>query len=168
MAEELLAGHRAFTQVMTHRLTSARLIRSLWQRDRKAAIQHVQQLNDVSISVDFTRQIMRRERELTLELCVALLPVIRHIFSAPLDNYLLVALEATSLTWHAFGDVINKTLATKSHVVDLSLEERKDRCRIARHLLSEIRLEVLTLRDRRDDVGQRSRLLWKELPDDDP
>lgn len=154
----------------------------------QGALQHVQQLNDVGVSVDFVKQtvvsllcwntdgrktdelfnmqgthtchifvhsevnllkffngngcfscwssnmhspwmcihshLQRKERDLTLDLSIAVLPVIRHIFASPLEPYLAVALEATSTVWHAFGELMLKTLATKSYVVDVMLEER--------------------------------------------
>eukprot|EP00668_Euglena_longa_P002184 GGOE01002528.1.p1 GENE.GGOE01002528.1~~GGOE01002528.1.p1 ORF type:complete len:628 (+),score=97.90 GGOE01002528.1:81-1964(+) len=164
--ERLLGAHQSFYQVLTHRLANMKLLRSMWMQDRRGALQHVQQLNDISISVDFIKQAVRKERDLTLDLSIAVLPVIRHVFASPLEPYLIAALEATSTVWHAFGELILKTLATKSYVVDVMLEERKDKCRIAMSILGEIRLEVQMLKDRKDDVGQRSRLLWKELPDE--
>eukprot|EP00667_Euglena_gracilis_P004209 EG_transcript_4234 len=164
--ERLLGAHQSFSQVLNHRLANMKLLRSMWLQDRRGALQHVQQLNDVGVSVDFVKQTVRKERDLTLDLSIAVLPVIRHIFASPLEPYLAVALEATSTVWHAFGELMLKTLATKSYVVDVMLEERKDKCRIAMSILGEIRLEVQMLKDRKDDVGQRSRLLWKELPDD--
>lgn len=166
LMEKILNGHHTLCQVLTQRLTNVKVLRSLWAHDKRGAIQHVQQLNDPSMSVEFVKQAIRKERDLSLDLCVGVLPVVRHIFSSSFESHLVIALEATSTIWYAFGDTILTTLTARSHVVDVNLEDRKNKCRIAKSLLAEIRLEVHLLKDRKDDVGQRSRLLWKELPSD--
>jgi len=153
LGDQILSGHHAMCQMLTQRLTNIRVLRSLWMQDRRGAIQHVQQLNDTSISVDFIKQAVKKEKDLTLDLCVGVLPVVRHILTSSYESHLIVGLEATATIWHAFGDLITKTLATKSHVVDVSLEDRKDKCRIAKNLFGEIRLEIQMLKDRHDDVG---------------
>eukprot|EP00906_Rhabdomonas_costata_P001586 RCo002605 len=167
LIEEVLADHDGMCQMLSQRVTNLKVVKSLWQNDRRGAIAHVQNLRDTAVSVDFLKQVVKtRERELTIDLCVGLLPTVEHVLHSTFESHLVVALEAVSALWHAFGDFIGKTLAARTHVVDVVLEERKDKCRIAKNLFGEIRHVLETLKERKDDVGYRSRILWKELPFD--
>eukprot|EP00996_Jenningsia_fusiforme_P006407 NODE_775_length_1911_cov_70.657358_g717_i0.p1 GENE.NODE_775_length_1911_cov_70.657358_g717_i0~~NODE_775_length_1911_cov_70.657358_g717_i0.p1 ORF type:complete len:580 (+),score=83.18 NODE_775_length_1911_cov_70.657358_g717_i0:100-1839(+) len=165
LVDDILSDHQGMTQMLSQRLTNLKVLKSLWQQDKKGALLHVLQLNDSSISVDFLKQIVKsRDRDLNLDLCVGILPVTRQVLHAVFEPYLNVGLEAVATLWHAFGDLIGKTLAQKSAVVDVTLEERKDKCRIARDLFADVQVLIAPLQERRDDVGHRSRILWKELP----
>jgi hypothetical protein len=165
--DEVLSDHHGMCQMLAQRLTNIKVLKSLWQQDRKGAVAHVQQLNDPAVSVDFLKQVIKvKDRDLTIDICVGVLPTIKHVLYSTFESHLVVALEGVSTLWHAFGDLVIKTLAAKTHVVDVCLEERKDKCRIANHLFGELRQIIESLKDRKDDVGQRSRILWKELPSD--
>eukprot|EP01006_Ploeotia_vitrea_P050722 TRINITY_DN67490_c11_g1_i1.p1 TRINITY_DN67490_c11_g1~~TRINITY_DN67490_c11_g1_i1.p1 ORF type:complete len:701 (-),score=25.99 TRINITY_DN67490_c11_g1_i1:1322-3361(-) len=167
LVAEILEDHEAMTKVLQQRLTHVKVLKSLWGQDKKGAIFRVNQLRDNGISVDFLRQVMKsKEKELTLDMCVSLLPIIRETLNSNYETYLSTALDCSLTLWRAFGDLINKTLSQRSHAVDLSLEERKDKCRIARSLFAEVRQTVDLLKDRKDECGNKSRLLYKELPHD--
>lgn len=165
--EEVLGDHGGMCQMLSQRVTNIKVIKSLWQHDRRGAVAHVQNLRDTAVAVDFLKQIVKvREHDLTIDLCVGVLPTIEYVLHSTFESHLVVALEGISTLWHAFGDFIVKTLGARSHVVDVNLEERKDKCRIAKNLFGEIRQVLETLKERKDDVGCRSKILWKELPFD--
>lgn len=167
LAESLLADHSGMQQMLTQRLGNIQVLKSLWFSDKRGAVQHVQHLNDSSISVDFLKLVQKtREREMNLDLALGILPVVSHVLRSTYETHLVTGLEAASTLWHAFGDLVTKTLNSKSNVVDVSLEERKDKCRIAKNLFGEVRHVVGGLKDRKDDVGNRSKLLWRDLPAD--
>eukprot|EP01006_Ploeotia_vitrea_P025298 TRINITY_DN58176_c0_g1_i1.p1 TRINITY_DN58176_c0_g1~~TRINITY_DN58176_c0_g1_i1.p1 ORF type:complete len:710 (-),score=58.36 TRINITY_DN58176_c0_g1_i1:45-2174(-) len=163
--EEILTTSEELKRVMRERLMHIKLLKALWAQDKKGAIFRVNQLNDRGVAVDFLRQAMKsKQKELTLDMCVSLLYIVRPILGSQYESYLQTALDCALTLWRAFGDLVNKTLAVHAVGLDLSLEERKDKCRTIKLLFGEVRQMVELLKSRKDEIGNKSRLLYRELP----
>lgn len=167
LVEDVLSDHDGMRNLLQQRLTQLRVLKKIWTTDKKGAILRVNQLNDMGIAVDFLRQVMRsKEKELTLDMCVSLLPIVRQVLGTNFEVYLITAIDCGITLWRAFGDLIKKTLAIQHNQIDLSLEERRDKCRIIKSLFGEVKVVVQPLKNRNDEVGNKAKILYKELPED--
>ena len=110
-------------------------------------LQHVERLDDQSVSVDLLRSGIVRSGRLDLEAALVLLPILGGILFSTYEEHALVAIDALAELLRIFGQLIKNTRAAAQDMlgVDLSAEARLQRCQAAfEHFASSVpRLQAL-------------------------
>lgn len=116
------------------------------------------ELEDTAVTVEVLRMLPHREDYLTLDLCTALLPLMIDLFNFTYEDYLLQALAWTSRLVKAFGHVIKTTReAPLAKGVDITKEERLEKCHLCHGNLITIHHLVAPLSRRSGSVGSNAK-----------
>ena len=117
------------------------------------------ELEDTAVTVEVLRMLPHREDYLTLDLCTALLPLMIDLFNFTCEDYLLQALAWTSRLVKAFGHVIKTTREAPLLVkgVDITKEERLEKCQLCHGNLITIHHLVAPLSRRSGSVGSNAK-----------
>lgn len=115
-------------------------------------------MEDAAVTVEVLRMLPHREDYLTLDLCTALLPLMGDLLNFTHEDYQLQALAWTSRLVKAFGHVIKTTReAPMAKGVDISKEERLEKCQTCHTNLVSIQQLVTPLTRRSGSVGSNAK-----------
>ena len=113
-----------------------------------------------------------RRSGVTLESAAHLLPVLARLLRSGYDEHASVGLKAASFLFHAFSGVVRDTIAKGGGgkggkggggPVDVSGEERLERCHVCHEAFAELAPAVAALGKRAPPVGPKARQLAKLL-----
>ena len=166
--DELLREHHTMCGILAMRLTNIKVVRSLWMNgDTKGAVDQLVKLSDPASQVDILAQLFSDESRLNyfnLSHCVTLLPVVRNLLQSEFSEYVLAALKTAHMLFRAFGEVIKSTLLSRDAPgVDLSREERIEKCSTCLNSFLTLRRQLEPLEDRKDEIGMLARALLHSL-----
>ncbi len=161
---------------LTNRLTNLKILRKLWDKgDLNSAVEHLSTLydsakHDTSLLItvaDFFTAIELRGNGLSLDLCAKIMPFLEQLLTTPegwASEYITSAVvKSFNSLLRAFGDLIVQTISTYNNVVtgnnnrhqlgvDISREQRIERCSICYEILSRLekRLDSMKLTHRKN------------------
>jgi katanin p80 WD40 repeat-containing subunit B1 len=145
--------------VLSGRLQNFKMVRNMWQQtDSRSAIEGLVGMNDQAVLVDTLSALNGKHGVYNLDTCAMLLPKLNDLMRSSYDRYQMVALETIHLFIKAFSNLIRANIvgAQPPTGVDLSREERAQKCRIVAKLFSNCRSAIVQLRDRSDEIGVRA------------
>eukprot|EP00755_Sulcionema_specki_P028700 Sspe_Gene.90498::Locus_62029_Transcript_1_1_Confidence_1.000_Length_2193::g.90498::m.90498/K18643/KATNB1; katanin p80 WD40 repeat-containing subunit B1 len=104
----------AARQILTARVTHLRVIRSLWQTDPRAAVEHLLSAAplDPGLAIDFLGLLgqMKMKRCLNLDLCCLLSGLVRDLLMERYETYVVVAVRAARTMYTMVGNPMNRAL----------------------------------------------------------
>lgn len=157
VAEVLAGGSRVVPQ-LTQRIGLVRILRKFWERGE--VVDLVAQLATMFEGArhdrvqmlalgDFFNAADLKSLTLTLDVCVALLPILEGMASDSGELVVAAAFKGIAALLGAFADLIRQTRATISvGGVDLSREERLRKCTICHDILVRIKSSLPVLRNK--------------------
>mmetsp|Transcript_12525 Transcript_12525/g.27006 ORF Transcript_12525/g.27006 Transcript_12525/m.27006 type:complete len:729 (+) Transcript_12525:243-2429(+) len=134
---EVVAQHENFKAALSFRHNNLQMAHKFIQRhDMRGAMSHVRRCGDATVGADLLAgMISRRDYTCTLELVPDIVPVLEKVLSLPSDRHVQVALEMGNIIYKSFGQLIKDTCANQSRAVDISYEQRLEKCNLARTAL---------------------------------
>eukprot|EP00760_Papus_ankaliazontas_P038482 PhM_4_TR9140/c0_g1_i1/m.90218/K18643/KATNB1; katanin p80 WD40 repeat-containing subunit B1 len=162
-------------RLLDARLSTLRMLRSLWSRDPKAALTHIHQLldqgsEDVGAVVDFLSlmQHQRMKEKVAVENITLMLGAVLKILNGTsrYERYLVVVMRTARSLNNIFKARIETVLRAERHMgigVDISMEQRVEKARAARQMLENIGKSVSQYINRSDSVGEEARTCAAEL-----
>jgi katanin p80 WD40 repeat-containing subunit B1 len=176
---QLLNTHDKVCSVMQARLTNMKLIEKLWSQNSrdvreamKLVVNQFGKHKDHALAVDVLRIVMRPDyvkRYLNLDICVMLLPLVKDLCNTRFEEYIILALHTATQLFQSFSQIISQTLRNykeqqSSNQVDLSAEDRKDKCETCQNAFNSIRqLCERKFTHKIDDIGTHARVYVKTL-----
>jgi len=160
--EVLGKSHGSLCQIMQARLQNLSLVSHLWtEGDIKGAINTASSMSDLSVFVDLVNVLVLKPALWNLELCGVVLPQLKNLLASNYESYIESASASIKLILKNFAQLIKNTLSIPPGAlgVDLSREERHNKCNKCNIVLLEIRNVV----SGRSQVSGRIGSLCREL-----
>ena len=165
--EAVNAGHSSMLQVMSKRLRKLQVVKSQWMDgNHKAAVDILLELGDQAVFVDVLQNVMLKKPQVwKLTIAVAMLPNTTALFSSQYESYIETACEAVQLILKNFGRIIKDNIKSppKSGGIDISREERYEKCVACQDLLREAHSAIQPRLSDSGKVGSQIRMLDKAL-----
>ncbi|PAA85585.1 hypothetical protein BOX15_Mlig018822g1 [Macrostomum lignano] len=153
--------HQSFMSVIGARERHLRRVRSMWSADTvKTAVDCALLIQDSAVLIDLLNVLTANQSLWTLDISAALLPAIRDLFNSKHASYVETGATAALLVLRQFSTLIKSTLSAHglSPGVDLSREDRAQRCRVCYDCLMQIS-SALASPDTLSKAGQTGREL---------
>lgn len=141
---QMKKGHDTMCVMLSRRLHNLQTVRGVWAReDIKSAVDAAVCMNDLSIVVDLLNVINLLPSLWKLDLCTVVLPQIDKLLQSKYESYMQTGCLSLRLVMKHFWILISETLkATPSVGVDLTREERHQKCLLCCKLLKKLNLLV--------------------------
>jgi katanin p80 WD40 repeat-containing subunit B1 len=170
----VVESHDKVTTTLTTRYKNLKTIKACWTEngsgtDSKGALAvltAVGELEDAAVTVDFLRSLpIQRDDFFTLDLCTAMLPTLIELLNhSQKEDYLFLGLSMTQRLVKLFGNLIKTTReAPIAKGVDLSKEERMEKCQACYNNLITINHLIVPLARRSGTVGKNAKDLTNLL-----
>ncbi|KAM3625177.1 uncharacterized protein V6R79_008076 [Siganus canaliculatus] len=129
---QIKKGHDTMCVMLSSRHKNLQTVRAVWARDDiKSALDTAVSMSDQSIVVDILNIINLQPSLWRLDLCTTVLPQIDKLLQSKYESYMQTGCTSLKLIMKHFWVLICDTLkATPSVGVDISREERHQRCRM--------------------------------------
>ncbi|XP_029001074.1 katanin p80 WD40 repeat-containing subunit B1 [Betta splendens] len=129
---QIKKGHDTMCVMLSSRHKNLETIRAVWSReDIKSALDMAVSMNDLSIVVDILNIINLQPTLWKLDICTVILPQIDKLLQSKYESYMQTGCTSLKLIMKHFWVLISDTLkATPSVGVDISREERHQKCRM--------------------------------------
>ncbi|XP_063738303.1 katanin p80 WD40 repeat-containing subunit B1 isoform X2 [Eleginops maclovinus] len=129
---QLKKGHDTMCVMLRSRHRNLETVRGVWARqDIKSALDAAASMNDLSIVVDILNIINLQPSLWKLDLCTTVLPQIEQLLQSKYESYIQTGCSSLKLIMKHFWKLISETLrATPSVGVDITREERHQKCRL--------------------------------------
>lgn len=129
---QIKKGHDTMCVMLSSRHKNLETVRAVWVReDIKSALDAAVSINDLSIVVDILNIINLQPSLWKLDLCTTVLPQIDKLLQSKYESYMQTGCTSVKLIMKHFWVLISDTLkATPSVGVDISREERHQKCRM--------------------------------------
>jgi len=124
-------SHTSICQIMQARLKNLSLVSKLWtDGDIKAAVESASSMSDQSVFVDIMNILAMKQSLWTLDICGAVLPQLKILFSSNYESYIETGSQSLKLVLKNFSQLIKSSLSVPPGAigVDLSREERYQKC----------------------------------------
>ncbi|KAK2920484.1 katanin p80 WD40 repeat-containing subunit B1 [Channa argus] len=134
---QMKKGHDTMCVMLSSRHKNLEMVRAVWARDdMKNALDMAVSMNDLSIVVDILNIINLQPSLWKLDVCTTILPQIDKLLQSNYESYMHTGCTSLKLIMKHFWILISDTLkATPSVGVDISREERHQKCRMCcKHL----------------------------------
>ncbi len=145
--DELMKQHVTMCDIMGSRLANIKVMRNMWTKsDAKETLDILSKLNDASVVVDVLNSLLTSSvtATFTLDVCITLLPLLQDLLSSQYEEYVVTSLKTVQLLATSFGNLIKSTLeAPPSGGVDLSREERTEKCKMCLAAFRSIKTKLL-------------------------
>ncbi|TPX68879.1 hypothetical protein SpCBS45565_g02804 [Spizellomyces sp. 'palustris'] len=165
--DSLTFRHASITSILNSRLTSIRCIRQTWdEANIRQAIETMIELKDSSVCIDLLRIINLKPKLLTLDVAILLLPMLNELLFEMYEDFIVTACATIRLLVKSFSHVIISTMnadSLSSPGVDISREDRIQRCRACHHGFIEISTTLEELKRSGGQVGGAVRETLKDL-----
>ncbi|CAF1564319.1 unnamed protein product [Adineta ricciae] len=137
----LSKGNKTIVSTQQRRQRNLSLLVSLSRSSTTQTFQAVTVSQDQSLESFLLRFVLEKlpKREWNLEICILILPAIRDLIKSHYHGYNLTACQALGKILGDFGKMIYDNIGAKSIGVDLSQQERREKCQSCHHTLHEIR-----------------------------
>ena len=162
VTSSILKDHTNVMAVIMQRSRHLEIIRRLWHsKDAKTAVEQAVEFNDPAVVVDLLSVIILRPSIWNLDLCLNLLPPIGELLLSKYESHVTGAGAAIKLILKNFGTVIRSNIDTPSTSVgvDISKEERLNKCLDCYRELVKIRSTILKRQNIQGKVGHSFREL---------
>ncbi|GAQ80741.1 WD repeat-containing protein [Klebsormidium nitens] len=165
LIESLMGQHATMSTIMQSRLTNLAVVRTFWARnDLKGAIEAMDKMADHALLVDVLGTMAHRSDVFSLELAAQAMPLLGELLTSQHDRYVLVAIAVAASLLKSFGSLIKEARQASPAVgVDLSAEERLERCNACYRGFLVLRGKLEGLARTSGEVGKMSRELIFEL-----
>ena len=137
-------GHDAMSAVMSSRSKNLQIVRAMWTSgNTKTALDSAISMRDPSVIVDLLNVLNLKTGLWNLDLCSSLLPQVKELLNSKYESHVEAACNALKIILRNFGPVIKANITSAPNIgVDLSREERIQKCNSCYNYLSEIRIIV--------------------------
>merc|ERR1719220_3194328 len=154
VTSSILKGHESMMAALTNRGRQVEILQKMWQnKDAKTAVEQ-------SVLVDLLSVITLRPSIWNLDLCTALLPSLEKLLQSKYEMYITVGCDAMKLILKNFGSVIKSNIDSGvTHGVDISREERHNKCMECYKDLVKIRSLILKRQAMQGKLGHTFREL---------
>ncbi|RDD47138.1 Katanin p80 WD40 repeat-containing subunit B1 [Trichoplax sp. H2] len=142
---ELLKDHSVICSVIGNRIQNLNAIHEPWMNGNiKDSIDKAIQIQDTAVLVDLLNILIRNHKLWTLDICAYTLPQVKTLIQDKRECYIRVACQVLRLILKNFGSLIKSTLRSTDFVtgVDITREERLEKCRICYEELSNIKTVI--------------------------
>lgn len=170
---QITESNEAMVAALGARYKSLKLIKSHWTANGSGAdskgvlavLMAVGELEDAAIMADFLRALPQRDDFITLDLCTAMLPYLIELLNhSQKEDYLFLALSMTQKLVKGFGLMIKTTReAPPAKGVDISKEERLEKCQSCYQSLVTIQHLIVPLTRRSGTIGKNAKDLASML-----
>ncbi|XP_018910096.2 katanin p80 WD40 repeat-containing subunit B1 isoform X2 [Bemisia tabaci] len=158
----VMRGHEDMMRVLISRQRNLQIIFSVWHtKDLKSAVEMATDMNDLSVVVDLLSALTRKPNLWSLDLCNLLLPSIRELLQSKYETYVTVGCDALRLILRNFSSVIRNNVQWSCPTigVDITKEERYNKCKGCHNQLVSIRAFLLKRQTVQGKLGQMFREL---------
>lgn len=162
VTSSILKGHGNMMAVLTARSRHINIIKQLWHsKDLKTAAEQAVAFNDQSVIVDLLSVIVLRPAIWNLDICTTLLPSIGQLLLSKYESYVNNSFTAMKVILKNFATVIKSNIDAPGTTVgvDISKEERANKCMECYKELVKIRSGILKRQTMAGKVG----LQYREL-----
>ncbi|XP_047436955.1 katanin p80 WD40 repeat-containing subunit B1 [Mugil cephalus] len=137
---QIKKGHDTMSVMLSSRHKNLETVRAVWAReDIKSALDAAVSMSDLSIVVDVLNIINLHPTLWKLDLCTSVLPQIDKLLQSKYESYVQTGCLSLKLIMKHFWILISDTLkATPSVGVDITREERLQRCRSCFQMLKNL------------------------------
>ena len=160
---EKILRNGSHTTTLSRRLASLKILKKFWEKgDLSSAIDHMHTLQEASVHDtaelvtlgDFLWSVELRGNGLNLEACAKLMPLFEAMLSSSdgwsSEHVVRAVLKSFNSLTEAFGELVKTTISnTMMHgagSVDISREERIQRCKTCHHIMSRINVRLPPLK----------------------
>ncbi|XP_052061329.1 katanin p80 WD40 repeat-containing subunit B1-like isoform X2 [Mytilus californianus] len=154
-------GHDAMSAVMSSRSKNLQIVRAMWTSgNTKTALDSAISMRDPSVIVDLLNVLNLKTGLWNLDLCSSLLPQVKDLLNSKYESHAEAACHALKIILRNFGPVIKSNITSAPSIgVDLSREERIQKCNACYNFLSEIRITL----EKKQSVSGKLGNLYKEV-----
>ncbi|XP_076110895.1 katanin p80 WD40 repeat-containing subunit B1-like isoform X2 [Mytilus galloprovincialis] len=154
-------GHDAMSAVMSSRSKNLQIVRAMWTSgNTKTALDSAISMRDPSVIVDLLNVLNLKTGLWNLDLCSSLLPQVKDLLNSKYESHSEAACNALKIILRNFGPVIKSNITSAPSIgVDLSREERIQKCNACYNFLSEIRITL----EKKQSVSGKLGNLYKEV-----
>lgn len=154
-------GHDAMSAVMSSRSKNLQIVRAMWTSgNTKTALDSAISMRDPSVIVDLLNVLNLKTGLWNLDLCSSLLPQVKDLLNSKYESHAEAACNALKIILRNFGPVIKSNITSAPSIgVDLSREERIQKCNACYNFLSEIRITL----EKKQSVSGKLGNLYKEV-----
>lgn len=163
---QLLVGHTSMMAVLTHRHRQLEISHSVWcSKDARTALEQLAARSDLAIIVDLLGQLNFRPSIWNLDMCQVVLPLLPQLFHSPYETYMTVGCATMTLILKNFSPMIKTNLASPvyTHGVDISREERYNKCKACYDELLVIRTSLQKRQTLQGKLGRTFRELLVQM-----
>ncbi|UXI19326.1 Homeobox protein araucan [Sarcoptes scabiei] len=157
----IIKGHKATKTGLDYRRKQVQIVMAMWAtKDSKTALEYAINLDEKSIIIDILNVMILKPTVWNLDVALILLPCIQELLQSKYESYMSVGCSALSLVLKTFSSTIKNNISAPPGIgVDISREERYNRCmKCYNHLLS-ARAFVLKRQTLQGKIGRSFREL---------
>eukprot|EP00803_Ostreobium_quekettii_P002702 evm.model.scf_775.5 EVM.evm.TU.scf_775.5 scf_775:43867-49059(+) len=165
---EMMAKRQTMQQILATRQSNLQLLRSFWTRgDVRGALRAAQRCGDTSVVTDLLDAVGAKNGVFSLELIPDVVPSIDELVISQHQKYRETALATLSTLLRNFGPIIHETTSSTlgSLGVDLSFEQRLEKCNSAKMSLQELVPKLEKLESRQGLHGRQAKDLRRRISD---
>jgi len=175
VVSSMLNQSTSMKRILDARLAQTKILRSMWSKDVRGALQHMHQIlesggDEIGTVIDFLTlmQHQRMKEKVSFDNITMLLGIVSRILSGHnrFERYLIVTFKTARTLHGIFVSRIESVLRAEKHMgigVDISMEARLEKARSAKKVLENITKQVAEYINRPDQVGEEARLCAAEL-----
>ncbi|CAD7704236.1 unnamed protein product, partial [Ostreobium quekettii] len=166
LVSEVMSKRGKMQQILASRHSNLQLLRSFWTRgDVRGALRAARRCGDPSVVTDFLDAVGPKNGAFTLELIPEVTPSIDELVLSQHQRYRETALATLSTLLRSFGPVIHETTCSNlgSLGVDLSFEQRLEKCHSAKMSLQELVPKLERLEARQGLHGRQAKELRRRI-----
>jgi hypothetical protein len=166
---DVLGRHDQVKSALAFRLSNLQLSRNFLQRgDVRGAFSAARRCGDATVGADLLAGLLARRdvsQAITLDAVPEIVPVIEQVLSLPCDSHAQAGVDMACLLYKAFHQVIRDTCSQAARVgVDLSFEQRREKCMTARISLQGLAPKLATVsRQLPDSLSYKAKALSGDL-----
>eukprot|EP00730_Choanoeca_flexa_P016469 TRINITY_DN7786_c0_g1_i1.p1 TRINITY_DN7786_c0_g1~~TRINITY_DN7786_c0_g1_i1.p1 ORF type:complete len:709 (+),score=84.60 TRINITY_DN7786_c0_g1_i1:76-2202(+) len=162
----LRSGHGSMVTVMSTRLRNIQVLHKIWSKgEHRKALEQLVDSEDNAALVDVLGVMMSKPNMWTLDCAVAVLPAFENLINSKHESYVIAACNAAAFVHKTFGHLILDAAATakSGRGVDVSKEERHEKCCTCYESMLVIKEALETRSDEKGKVGSALRKAFKAL-----
>ncbi|XP_076358213.1 katanin p80 WD40 repeat-containing subunit B1-like isoform X2 [Tachypleus tridentatus] len=163
----IFKGHQAIVTVLQHRKKNLQILLAQWiTKEPRVALESAVSKSDTALMVDLLNIIISRTKLWNLNICQLVLPVIYELLQSKFESYMSVGCASLRLILKNFVSVIKTNVAAPPSVgVDISREERHNKCATCYNHLLSIRAFLLKRQTMQGKLGHSFRELHMLMQD---
>ncbi|KAI1285470.1 Katanin p80 WD40 repeat-containing subunit B1 [Halotydeus destructor] len=159
--QAIIRGHKSLVTALSHRKKNIQIVLAMWStKDPRNALEQAFTMDDQSVIVDILNIITLKPSVWTLDMCQQLLPCIHELLQSKYECYMSVGCGALKLILKNFAAMIKTNITAPPGVgVDISREERYNKCMSCYNQLLSVRAFILKRQTLQGKLGRSFREL---------